>query len=192
MTQRAFVAVVPPVPVLAPLADQWSVLRAAYPGYSWIPPARWHVTLAFLGEVASGQRHRLAERLLPIASATSPFSARLSGTGAFPSAAHARVLWVGVESTQLGALAAAVREAARDARIALDTKAFTAHITMARSRRDVAPSDVPHLLRKLLVADGAAWQVSRLVLTESSGGVRPEYAELAAWPLTGPIGEPEL
>jgi 2'-5' RNA ligase len=74
----------------------------------------------------------------------------------------------------------------------LDGKPFRPHITIARSRRDAPPSDVPHLLRKLSVAEGASWEVGRIVLLESSGGPRPAYTELATWQLTGLIGHAEL
>lgn len=166
--------------------------RAAYPGWTWVAPERWHLTLAFLGELSSGQRHRLTERLDPVAGATSQFSAQLAGAGAFPSEARARVLWVGVASAGLNDLAAAVRLAATGARIALDTKPFRPHITIARSRRDAAASDVPHLLRKLAVAERASWEVSRVVLLSSAGGPHPVYTELASWRLSGLVGDAEL
>jgi len=82
--------------------------------------------------------------------------------------------------------------AAADARIRYDPQPFRAHITVARGRHDIPASDVPHLLRKLTVADGAAWEISRLVLLESTGGPHPAYAERAAWELTGLIGDADL
>lgn len=181
---------VPPASVIGPLAEAWPQWRAAYPGFTWIGPERWHVTLAFLGEISSGQRHRFGEAMAPLAAATALLPAALSGTGAFPSTARARVLWVGVSAGGLDVLAAGVRRAARQARIAYDDKPFRAHVTIARSRRDAAASDVPHLLRKLAAADGAAWDISRVVLLESSGGPHPAYTELAAWPLSGLVGDP--
>lgn len=189
---RAFVAVLPPPSVVQPLAQGWPALRAAYPDLSWVAPDRWHVTLAFLGELSSGQRQQLSVGLNPLAAGTAPLPARLSASGAFPSAARARALWVGVVSAGLDVLAEGVRRAAADARISLDGKPFRPHITIARSRADAAQNDVPLLLRTLTVADGATWEVSRFVLLESSGGPRPAYTELAAWPLTGLAGDPEL
>lgn len=183
---------VPPAWTLAPLAQRWPVLRAAYPGLSWSEPARWHLTLAFLGELSAGQRHRLDERIRPLAAAVAPLPAALSGGGSFPSPDRARVLWVGVVSPGLEALAASVRSAAVDARIHLDAAPFVPHITIARGRRDVPASDVPHLLRKLAIGAGASWEISRVLLLESTGGPRPAYDERASWPLTGLIGDAEV
>jgi 2'-5' RNA ligase len=180
---------VPPPSAVRPLSDEWPKWRAGYPGFTWIGPERWHVTLAFLGEISSGQRHRLAEALTPLASSIAPLPATLSGSGAFPSPVRARILWVGVAAPGLDALAAGVRRSARTARIAFDSKPFRPHVTVARARHETAGRDVPHLLRKLLVADGAAWEISRLVLFESSGGPHPAYTELASWPLSGLVGD---
>ena len=155
-------------------------------------PERWHVTLAFLGELSAGQRRRLAEGLRPLAAATAPLPARLAAGGTFPAVGRARVLWVGVVCAGLDSLVQALRTAAVGARIPLEPQAFQPHITVARAHHGVAPSDVPHLLRKLSVADGAAWEISRVVLLESSGDPHLAYTELAGWPLTGLVGAAEL
>ena len=182
----------PPPEVLAPLAERWPAWRSAHPGLTWPPPERWHITIAYLGAITAGQRHRLSAALAPLASATAPLPARLAGSGAFPSPALARVLWVGLVAPGLEALAGAVRAAAVDARIQHDPQPFTAHITIARGRRDLPVSDVPHLLRKLSVADGAAWEITRLVLMESTGGPHPAYTERASWQLIGLIGDGDV
>ncbi|MEP7054073.1 MAG: RNA 2',3'-cyclic phosphodiesterase [Actinomycetota bacterium] len=192
LRDHTFVAVVPPAAVVAPLTSAWQQWRAAYPGFTWVGPERWHVTLAFLGETTSGQRHRLDESVALLTAATAPLPARLSGTGAFPSAGRPRILWVGVAAAGLDVLAEGVRRAARHSRIALDDKPFRPHLTLARARGDTASSDVPHLLRKLSLAEGAAWEVSRIVLFVSSGGPHPAYTELTAWPLLGLVGDQEL
>ncbi|HEX5812494.1 MAG TPA: 2'-5' RNA ligase family protein, partial [Pseudonocardia sp.] len=48
---RAFVALVPAAAVLDELAAAVAPVRAAHPDLRWTPPAQWHLTLAFLGEV---------------------------------------------------------------------------------------------------------------------------------------------
>ena len=180
---------VPPAEVLAPLAERWPTLRAAYPGLSWPAPDRWHVTLAFLGELRSGQLHRLRARLAPLTASTAPFQLVVAEPGAFPPAGRPRVLWVGLggELAALTDLAGGVRRAARQARIELDRKPFRPHITVARVRRELPAHDLPHILRKLSAGAGRGWEADRLVLMESTLGPRPAYTEVAAWPLAGRI-----
>jgi 2'-5' RNA ligase len=175
--------------VLSPLAERWPTLRAAYPGLTWTAPERWHVTLAFLGEVKAGQLHRLRPGLTELAQVTPPFELAVAGAGVFPGERRPRVLWVGLsgEVDVLSELAGGVRRAARRARIELDRKPFRPHLTVARVRRELPAHDVPHLLRKLSAAEGRGWQVDRLVLMQSTLGPHPRYDELAAWPLTGLI-----
>lgn len=147
------------------------------------------MTLAFLGDLQAGQLHRLRPGLAEVSQATPPFDLAVAGSGVFPGERRPRVLWVGLsgELEVLTGLAAGVRRAARRARIELDRKPFQPHMTVARVRRGLPEHDLPHLLRKLSVADGRGWQVDRLVLMQSTLGPQPRYEEIAAWPLTGLI-----
>jgi 2'-5' RNA ligase len=154
-----------------------------------VAPERWHVTLAFLGELRAGQRHRLDERLRELATTIAPFRLTVAGSGAFPSPSSPRVLWVGLggELDALAQLAVGVRRAARAARIELDGKPFRAHVTAARVRHQLDAHDVPHILRKLSAADGGSWEVDRIALMHSTLGPQPRYDELQSWELTSPI-----
>ncbi len=147
------------------------------------------MTLAFLGELRAGQRHRLDERLRELAAATAPFELSVDGAGTFPSPSRPRVLWVGLggQLEALGELAVGVRRAARSARIELDGKPFRPHVTAARVRRQLDAHDVPHILRKLSAADGGRFEVDRVVLMQSTLGPQPRYDELQSWELTSPI-----
>src|SRR5258706_972226 len=89
---RLFVAVTPPQAALAELDAAAAALRADWPGLRWAGLDRWHVTLAFLGEVAD---ERLADLQTRLARAARPHHAlrlRLGRAGAFPSPAKARAL----------------------------------------------------------------------------------------------------
>lgn len=57
---RLFVAIWPPAPVIERLA---AAARPAVEGVRWTEPEQWHVTLAFLGEVAAEAVAATAERL---------------------------------------------------------------------------------------------------------------------------------
>ena len=59
---RLFVALVPPVEAIDDLDRAVAPVRAARPELRWIPTERWHLTLAFYGEVAEGDLARTERR----------------------------------------------------------------------------------------------------------------------------------
>lgn len=169
---RAFVAVVPPPPVLSPLCRVVDGLRGAHHA-SWVPPERLHVTLAFLGDVTDAKAARVADRLRRDAAAREPFVLRLRGGGAFPKAARARVLWAGLagEVDALADLAGTVRT---------ERTAYVPHVTVARLR---APSDVTDAVAALSALESDEWTVGEVVLMRSHLGPAPSYEPVARCPL---------
>ncbi len=67
-------------------------------GVRWEDPAKFHITLQFLGEVAPDRLGALKQAGIEAASMCAPFSLGLSGIGVFPRSGPARVLWIGTES----------------------------------------------------------------------------------------------
>lgn len=172
---RRFVAVVPPPSVRAEVAAAVTgrgLLRAVRPE----DPARWHVTLAFLGTTAepSGLRPALAD-----AAGRLPSPAlRVSGAGCF----GRRVLWAGVEG-DLGLLADAVSDAVRGAGVPLDDRPFRAHLTLGRGRG----GDLSASVAGLSGLRTSVWHPDRLLLLGSAAG---SYRELASWPLSAGSAPP--
>jgi 2'-5' RNA ligase len=126
---RLFVAVRPP-------ADALQDLAAALPRR----PAgadRWHVTLAFLGDVADP--HPLLAPLRAAAAGCPPVELRLRGSGEFR---RSRAVWVGLagDVAALEALAAAVASACRSAGVRLEDRPYRPHLTIGRrSAADPGP-----------------------------------------------------
>lgn len=170
-TIRAFLAIVPPAESLTPLAEVVSELRRAYPSLGWVAPERWHVTLAFLGQVSEGQASRLAL-------AGDAVDLRVEGGGMFP-----RVVWAGVAG-DLSALAREARTAARRVGISLERRPFRAHLTLARVRRPF--SDGAAVVDALRDVSGPPWTATEVVLFRSHLGPRPVYEPLRTWRLGQP------
>ncbi|MGD0685719.1 MAG: RNA 2',3'-cyclic phosphodiesterase [Streptosporangiaceae bacterium] len=183
---RLFVAITPPAAALEELAVAVAPLRAAWPQLRWTDPAGWHVTLAFLGEVDEAAAARLAPRLDRAARRHPVLSLSLSGAGAFPGPARARVLWarVGGEVSGVAAIASSVAAAARRAGAAApdERRRLRPHVTLARCG---APADVRSLLAALAAYSGTPWDAAEVQLIRSFLGPRPRYELLAAWPLRG-------
>jgi RNA 2',3'-cyclic 3'-phosphodiesterase len=96
-----------------------------------------HLTLEFLGEVASETIPRIVELLRPVGAASAPFDLTVDGVGAFPSAKAPRVVWLGVTEGR-----GAAEELARRVRAALagvvasPAEAFVPHVTWFRVRSE--------------------------------------------------------
>lgn len=184
---RLFVALEPPASVLAELEAVVAPLRPRWPELRWASMDRWHVTLAFLGEVDERRLGDLQARLGRAASRHQSQDVRIGRGGAFPSARRARVLCAHIEGerqamTGLSALAASVAAAARRAGAPPDDEGrrYRPHLTLARSRQ---PADLGMLTHLISEFAGSAWPTSRIHLIRSVLGPQPRYETVESWPL---------
>lgn len=187
---RLFVAVVPPPGVLTDLGAAVAPRQAepAHRDLRWTGPEDWHVTLAFLGDVPGPVATRLAPALERAAAGHRPFPLALASAGAFPAAAHARVLWCGLDGDHaaLAALAASVADAVtRTGAAPPDAgRPFRPHLTLARARGRT-PADVRDLVTALSGYASPSWPVDRIQLIDSHPGAQPRYSPFGHWPLNG-------
>ncbi|MGH3655972.1 MAG: RNA 2',3'-cyclic phosphodiesterase, partial [Micromonosporaceae bacterium] len=134
-TQRLFVAVDPPDYARQHLASYVADLHVAKAGARLAAPERWHVTVAFLGEVPDDRVVRVREALTAAAGGPSSnaMTLRFDGGGRFGGRAGT-VIWAGVagEVGRLRQLARAVARELRHARFSLDRKPYRPHLTIAR------------------------------------------------------------
>jgi RNA 2',3'-cyclic 3'-phosphodiesterase len=142
------------------------------------------VTLAFLGDVDEAKLAPLAVRLERAAGRHRSQLVTVTGAGAFPSAAKARVLWAGIhgDRSALGALAWSVAAGARRAGAPSpdERKGYHPHLTLARTR---APADVGPLIDALDGFTGSAWTADQVHLVQSVLRQRPRYTTVGSWPL---------
>ncbi len=167
---RLFVAVRPPAGALAHAAEAVATVRAAHGGPRWIPPERWHLTLAFYGELPDVEVDKVVDRLHRRLRGAADLSLALAGAGAF----SRRAVWLGVtgDLTQLGALATSVaRERGRT---------YRPHLTVARLRGDTDPAGA---VAALSTYAGPAWSAGAVHLVRSHLGPAPTYDDIATWPL---------
>jgi RNA 2',3'-cyclic 3'-phosphodiesterase len=111
----------------------------------WSAPNLIHITLRFLGGVPEGRMPLVMEAALEAAARVRPFTLALSGLGAFPAEGKPRVIWVGLASGEaydaLQDLFTGVEAglAARD--FPAETRAFSPHITLARTRDTISEAE---------------------------------------------------
>ena len=156
--------------------------RSVRVGLRWEQRERYHLTVQFLGPVAS-----LAPVVDGLAAATGEWSAftfRLGGAGAFPKPGRARVVWIGaaVGGTELAGLAGAVGAALGPLGYEPDRKELHAHLTLARLK---VPDDVRDVLAAIGPEPvGEAFSVGELVLYQSVLSPKgPTYTVLERFPL---------
>lgn len=137
MTERLFVAVVPPAEVLAAWDTFLDPRRDAATDLRWILPEAWHLACAFLPAVPRTRIDALDEALEAVAGRTAPFRITVGGAGAFPDPDHARVLWLGVVEgdAELSRLALRCRNAAASTGTEVDGAKFRPHVSLARAPR---------------------------------------------------------
>lgn len=157
---RLFVAVFPPDEVSRDLRQRLA------PDARLTPVERWHVTLAFIGEVAAGRLPEV-EQALDAVAVPKGIELRLRGAGRFGSAVH----WVGVEGA-LAPLNVDIRRRLAAAGLPYDERPFTPHLT-------VAYADDPRIGPALDGYAGPVWMVDEMVLVRSDRD--RGYTRLRAW-----------
>jgi 2'-5' RNA ligase len=178
---RLFVAVEVPADVRDSLARDVYELRPTAPvGLRWSDPSRWHLTLAFLGEVQDAQLEELSRRVARAAARYTGPVLRLTGAGQF----GGRVLWARVvedaEKAVLPFLAASVSAAARRSGVAQDERPYRPHITLARASSTV---DLRPMVAALEGARSRVWTVDDVLLVRSRLGPRPVHTTIRRFPM---------
>lgn len=159
---RLFVALRPPAEAVADL-------KARLPRWP-TAPERWHLTLAFLGELAGSQE--VHDQLLTVRAPA--FDLQLEGSGTF---GRQGPVWVGVgeDVDALLDLQTDVARAVRAAGVPLERKAYRPHLTVGR-RGQPSPA-------ALAGYRGPRWRVGEVELVRSDVGRQVVHTVLERYPL---------
>ena len=170
---RAFISIHIPAAVRESLRAVQAELERAIPesAVRWTPFEQLHLTLEFLGNVATGTVPPIESALKQVATAHRPFELSAGRVGAFSSIRNPRVIWAGIggEVDAVRALQADVKNSVRSFVAEQETRAYTPHVTLGRVR-PVKACD----LRKVSDALAAAtergfgsWRVDEFALMQS-------------------------
>jgi 2'-5' RNA ligase len=191
---RLFVAIDPPPAVLTHLGavvDTLEVSRANAPGHSTRLTQRdsWHITVAFLGDVATDRVHAAAEVMGAAADRATAMRLAFAGGGTFGRGGSA-ILWAGLDGdvSALRRLAGALRRDLRRARLPVDDKPLRPHLTISRPGERVSKEQVAADVETLSGYVGPEWTADAMHLMVSEmqrtdTGPKPRYTSIATAPL---------
>lgn len=149
----------------------------------WVAPARYHVTVHYLGWVKSEAVPAIRDQVGNAIASQKSFEMRCRDLGAFPTIDKAQVLWAGIDDGQgeLGALAANIADAMSGLGFPKDPRPFHPHVTMARLK---TPADLSKLIQEVPAHVFSKSSVESLILYKTSVESRAsEYEKIASWDL---------
>ncbi|WP_213454155.1 RNA 2',3'-cyclic phosphodiesterase [Rhizomonospora bruguierae] len=184
---RLFVAAYPPPEAVSDLSAAVGRLEIGQRAGAGVnvrlaTPEKWHITLAFLGDVAE-ERLPDVDAALRVATAppAAPVPVRIAGGGRF-GRGRFTIVWAGVQG-DLVPLAKAVRRQLKRSRIGYDPKPLKPHLTLARPGDRMPAEAVAADIAALNGYAGPQWSVEAIELVRSHQGPRPHYDHLATYPV---------
>jgi 2'-5' RNA ligase len=177
---RLFVAVDPSPAAVADLGAVVDALEVGRAKARLAGRERWHVTLAFLGDVPAARAGEAGAALRAAAAAVQePISVRFAGGGTF-GRGRFTVLWAGLagDVDALRSLAQGVRAELRRARLPFDSKGFRPHLTIARPGDRVTREQIDADVTTLQAYQGPAWPAGQVHLVASELGPDPRHTRV--------------
>jgi 2'-5' RNA ligase len=124
-----------------------------------------HITLLFLGEIEQNKISEIIDELKKIKHKR--FSIKIKGLGFFPSYEFPKVIWLGSESDEITNLHYKIRDKLKIFVQKEDPKSFVSHITIARVKSHISPSETKKLLNENSKLEFGEFEVKEFHLFES-------------------------
>jgi 2'-5' RNA ligase len=132
---RTFVAIPIPADRADRLARLQTLIAPTLTGARWEEPSKFHLTLAFLGDVPDIDLNPLCKAVAEAVKGYPPLAFTITRLGVFPDAQRPRVVWaglVGENLERLDLLRASVVKAVASVGYTPEDDRFTPHITIGR------------------------------------------------------------
>ena len=141
---RSFIAIELPDELKVGLAQLEARLRSAESSWvKWVDPYSIHLTLKFLGNIATDRVNEITGAMKDAVQGTTSFHLETKQLGAFPNLRRVQVVWVGIggEVEKLIQLQQRIDSSFAPLGFAAETRPFTPHLTLARLRDRASPSE---------------------------------------------------
>jgi len=148
---RAFIAIELPKEIKDYLGKLQNQLKTSGADIKWVEPQNIHLTLKFLGEIDDVLLAKINEIIQAAASGRNEFYMRLTEVGAFPSISSPKVIWVGIDEgdKEVKGIAAELEENIAKIGMPKESRAFSSHITIGRSKSALNQVKLLQLLKEL-------------------------------------------
>jgi RNA 2',3'-cyclic 3'-phosphodiesterase len=165
------------------LVDQ---LRTAAADVTWVAPHNMHLTVKFLGDVATEKIPQVCDWVAKAVAGVESFDLQIRGAGAFPNLTRPRTIWLGSEAghKELAAVAERIEAALEGLGFAPEGRAFRGHLTLGRVRRPTpALAGLTQLLQGNSAFEAGIAPIDHVVVFSSQLGPKgPTYEALARAP----------
>ena len=156
---RLFVAIDLDDEVREAVTELMADLKRAAPDLRWVRPEAMHLTLKFIGHADEGRLEPIKQALAQVKAGT-PAELQYRGVGFLPNEKRPRVLFLAISANPvLEELAQKIEESLSMLGIERETRAFRAHLTLARFRKERS-RDLERLRERLkeLAAEMLSWE----------------------------------
>ena len=138
---RSFIAIELPDELKAGLTRlQDSLKSGGHRGVKWVNPYSIHLTLKFLGNIATDRTDAIVRAMEASVHGISPFRLVVKDLGVFPNLRRVQVIWVGVsgEIDRLSQLQQRLESKLTPLGFTAEARHFTPHLTLARLRNQAS------------------------------------------------------
>jgi len=138
---RSFIAIELPNRLRLKLGQLEAQLKSGkQPWVKWVNPDSIHLTLKFLGNIASDRTGEITRAMEEAAQGIPPFHLEVKDLGVFPNLKRVQVAWVGIsgEVDKLGEFQQRLESNLACLGFAPESRPFTPHLTLARLRNQAS------------------------------------------------------
>lgn len=141
---RSFIAIELPTEIKTGLSSLEEKLKSGgYPLVKWVAPESIHLTLKFLGNIATSKISPLVAAMERAAEGILPFGVSIRGLGTFPNWQRPQVIWVGLSDGVeiLSNLQKRIDSALSPLGFSPESRPFTPHLTLARVKETASSQE---------------------------------------------------
>lgn len=170
---RLFIAIELPAQIRDLLERIQKELKSSGADVKWVDPKNIHLTLKFIGETQEKKLDIIMQIIEAAVKNTDSFDAQLSSLGAFPKISSPRVIWIGTGEGEesITRLAKNIEKTLEKIGILPEKRAFSAHITIGRTRSDLGLQKLSGFLvsvGKNIPFDNLRFNVNKVTLFKST------------------------
>jgi 2'-5' RNA ligase len=149
---RAFIAIEIPVQLQNSIERHTSRLRQTLGDQivRWVPAQNMHLTLKFLGDIATSHVEFIRQLIAQEAASHQEFELQISGLVSFPSSRRPSILWAGLHSPpELASLQKSIEAGALRLGYEKEERPFSPHLTLGRVRQNISPAEMQQVRNAL-------------------------------------------